>query len=282
MDTLSSRGLVYGTWWPLAYAQLTRIVCLVFLVLLPFAANVHIRWFVMLVSFLVNVIYFTVDHCASEMETPFGDNTNDIDFDKHLRRIDKHTAALLSVYTGYPVSHFDIFPETRTTDGDHKLMRAGSYLKNVYELEKKAKEARVRRKERITAGVTEARERVSKIAARSRSMSRGKHSLAAKHSLTGEESCRKVRHGSFLSGRAGAPSAMPARTRRASTEKAILPQSRTARDGPRSVGSAMSVQWSDTLLRDDTAERGLSLRSEGKQSHSRPPAWLRDMPVTDE
>ena len=37
------------------------------------------------------------------METPFGDDENDIDIDKMLRRIDKHTASQLSLYIPHTV-----------------------------------------------------------------------------------------------------------------------------------------------------------------------------------
>ena len=42
--------------------------------------------------FIVNIIYFTLDQCSSLMETPFAKGINSIDFEKMLRRIDKHTA----------------------------------------------------------------------------------------------------------------------------------------------------------------------------------------------
>ena len=32
------------------------------------------------------------------MEMPFGNDTNDVDLEKMIRRIDKHTAAQLSLY----------------------------------------------------------------------------------------------------------------------------------------------------------------------------------------
>ena len=63
------------------------------------------------VSLTAHIVYFTVDQCASEMETPFGDDMNDIDIDKHIRRIDKHSAALLSIFAESPITNFDLFPE---------------------------------------------------------------------------------------------------------------------------------------------------------------------------
>merc|ERR1719460_2780603 len=77
---------------PLPYAQIARFVCLLFLVLLPFALVSKLKWFVIPTSFLSSIVYFTIDDCAAEMETPFGEDENDVDFDKLTRRIDKHTA----------------------------------------------------------------------------------------------------------------------------------------------------------------------------------------------
>jgi predicted membrane chloride channel (bestrophin family) len=73
-------------------------------------------WGVLIISLSAHIVYFTVDQCASEMETPFGDDMNDIDIDKHIRRIDKHSAALLSIFAESPIVNFDLFPETRSTN----------------------------------------------------------------------------------------------------------------------------------------------------------------------
>ena len=53
---------------PLAYAQLTRLCVIAFLLLILFSATVVVKWFILPLSFVGNVIYFTVDYCASEME----------------------------------------------------------------------------------------------------------------------------------------------------------------------------------------------------------------------
>ena len=71
----------------------------------------------------VNMIYFTVDHCASEMEAPFGDDLMDVDLSKIIRRIDKFTAALVSLYVGRPVMNYDVYPETRSTSATHELLK---------------------------------------------------------------------------------------------------------------------------------------------------------------
>ena len=57
--------------------------------LLPFAAHQTLEWKVLPLAFVSNVIYFTVDLCASEMEAPFGDDDMDVDMPKMIRRMDK-------------------------------------------------------------------------------------------------------------------------------------------------------------------------------------------------
>jgi hypothetical protein len=114
-------------------------------------------------------IYFTVDHCASEMEAPFGDDLMDVrfstsrphrpcaipslplsqtlpypypnpypypypypsstptphqvDLSKIIRRIDKFTASLMSLYVGRPVENYDTYPETRSTGKEHQQLK---------------------------------------------------------------------------------------------------------------------------------------------------------------
>ena len=56
--------------------------------------------------------------CASEMELPLGEDSNDVDINKVVRRLDKHTAALLGfALGGMVVPNFDLYPEARTTEG---------------------------------------------------------------------------------------------------------------------------------------------------------------------
>ena len=50
-----------------------------------------------------------------------------VDIDKMIRRIDKHTACQLAQLTGEAVSNFNLFPDSRTTteEGSMILKRAG-------------------------------------------------------------------------------------------------------------------------------------------------------------
>ena len=105
---------------PLPYAQLTRLVALFFLLLLPLTVPPVLHWGSIPFLFFVNLIYFTADECAAQMETPFGNDTNDIDLEKMIRRIDKHTAAQLSLYSDQVIVNFNLFPEARTTDAQHE------------------------------------------------------------------------------------------------------------------------------------------------------------------
>ena len=64
---------------------------------------------------------------ATELEAPFGRDENDVDLEKMLRRIDKHTASQLSLRIGRPVANFDLFPMTRKTDGKNKEMKVSRH-----------------------------------------------------------------------------------------------------------------------------------------------------------
>jgi hypothetical protein len=75
----------------------------------------EIQYFVIPFSLTANVVFFLVDECSSQMEAPFGDDESDIDLPKLLRRIDKHTASTLALWTGSPVKHFNLYPEAQTT-----------------------------------------------------------------------------------------------------------------------------------------------------------------------
>lgn len=85
---------------PLPYAQIVRLVMLVFIMLVPLSLARELDWVVLPVGIITAVVFFTIDECASEMETPFGDDVNDVDMDKILRRIDKHTSAQLGSHIG--------------------------------------------------------------------------------------------------------------------------------------------------------------------------------------
>ena len=70
---------------PLPYAQLTRVVSLFYVISLPFGTAPALGWFTPLLTLAASLIYFTVDECASEMETPFEGRENDVDLEKMIR-----------------------------------------------------------------------------------------------------------------------------------------------------------------------------------------------------
>ena len=107
---------------PLPYAQLTRFLTLLFLMVLPMAYILAIGWGVVPLSFFVNLIYFLMDECAGQMEEPFGDDPNDIAMEKTIRRIDKLGAAQLYQYFKTPVTNFNLFPEARSTDASGNIV----------------------------------------------------------------------------------------------------------------------------------------------------------------
>ena len=86
-----------GSVLPLPYAQLTRLIALLFLCLVPISTVHGLGWGVIPLCFFANLVYFLVDDVASQMEVPFGHDANDVDLEKMIRRIDKHTAAQMSL-----------------------------------------------------------------------------------------------------------------------------------------------------------------------------------------
>lgn len=64
------------------------------------------------------------------MEEPFGLDINDVDVDKSVRRIDKHTAAIAGLWLGRPCVHYDVNPEaTKEAQGGLNRMRSITDLK---------------------------------------------------------------------------------------------------------------------------------------------------------
>ena len=100
---------------PLPYAQLVRLIALIFLLSLPVAMVAKLSWLVLPLSLTANLVYFLTDVCAAEMEAPFGRDPNDVQVEKMVRRIDKHTASQVFLYTGKPVTNFNLFPDSRTS-----------------------------------------------------------------------------------------------------------------------------------------------------------------------
>jgi len=107
---------------PITYAQLARLTTVIFLTVVPVAASKTLNWGTIGLSFVVNIIYFSIDEVAAQMEMPFGRDAGDIDLEKLIRRVDKHTAAQLSLFLGRPCPNFDLFPETRKTGVDQHRM----------------------------------------------------------------------------------------------------------------------------------------------------------------
>ena len=107
---------------PLPYAQLTRLLMLIFLCLVPIAYVQKLGWVMVPLSFTASTVYFLVDECSGQMETPFGTELNDVEIEKTLRRMDKLSAAQLYQFTrtsdAKPISNFNLYPESRTTDLD--------------------------------------------------------------------------------------------------------------------------------------------------------------------
>jgi len=125
---------------PLPYTQVSSCVCVIFLMSLGFdmygahyeasavdnyrkndywAAHLQIDFVVAIICFTANMLFFAINDVATQLESPFGRGRNAVEFEKMLRRIDKHTAAQLSLRLGNAVAHFDLYPEQRTTSVSH-------------------------------------------------------------------------------------------------------------------------------------------------------------------
>ena len=61
---------------------------------------------------------------SSPIPTPTSTLTpHQVDLSKIIRRIDKFTASLMSLYVGRPVENYDTYPETRSTGKEHQLLK---------------------------------------------------------------------------------------------------------------------------------------------------------------
>ena len=69
---------LHNTPIPLPYAQLVRLIALIFLLELPLSTVASLSWGVLPLSFTANIVYFLTDVCAAEMEAPFGRDANDV------------------------------------------------------------------------------------------------------------------------------------------------------------------------------------------------------------
>ena len=91
------------------------------MLVLPVATATALGWLVIPLCFIVNLTYFLIDECSGQMEEPFGTDPNDVALEKTLRRIDKLTASQLCQYLKRPVTNFNLFPESRSTDHSGKV-----------------------------------------------------------------------------------------------------------------------------------------------------------------
>jgi len=112
---------------PLPYAQLTRAIAFLFLAGLPVAVVQRLGWATLPLCLIANCIYFLADECSAQMEMPFGTDADDIPLEKMIRRIDKHTAAQVYIYTDHPVSNYNIYPDARSTSNLGIHAKHGSF-----------------------------------------------------------------------------------------------------------------------------------------------------------
>jgi len=71
------------TQFPLPYAQVVKIVVIVFIYFLPFFMAPGLRYLTPVVSLLLTIGFFGLDEVAEILESPFGNDPNDIDLDAY-------------------------------------------------------------------------------------------------------------------------------------------------------------------------------------------------------
>ena len=98
---------------PPPYAQINRLAVLVYLLSLPFALVDRLGNLLVPAMIVTYCVYFGIERCANMMDNPFGNDSIDVDLEKMLRRIDKHSSALVGASTGKRHANFDLFPEAR-------------------------------------------------------------------------------------------------------------------------------------------------------------------------
>lgn len=105
---------------PPPYAQINRLAVLVYLLSLPFALAERLGTLLVPAMTVTYCVYFGIERCANMMDNPFGNDAIDVDLEKMLRRIDKHSSALVGASIGKRHANFDLFPEARH---QHELAR---------------------------------------------------------------------------------------------------------------------------------------------------------------
>ena len=108
---------------PPPYAQINRLAVLVHLLSLPFALAERLGVLLVPAMTVTYCVYFGIERCANMMDNPFGNDSIDVDLEKMLRRIDKHSSALVGASMGKRHANFDLFPEARH---QHALLRLSS------------------------------------------------------------------------------------------------------------------------------------------------------------
>ena len=83
------------------------------LIALPVAYVRDLAWGMCPLSLVANLVFFVIDECSGEMELPFGNDENDVEVEKILRRIDKLSAA--QFFTRFGPEHGPISPITTYT-----------------------------------------------------------------------------------------------------------------------------------------------------------------------
>ena len=77
---------------PLPYVQFINYAIILYSMLFPFGIYAHLGVYTPIACFLLGVMLFTIEEIAIELEDPFGEDPNDLDIEKQVRRIDKETA----------------------------------------------------------------------------------------------------------------------------------------------------------------------------------------------
>jgi len=79
MENVEAMNKIDKTQFPLPYAQIVKLLMIVFVTLLPFQIVKDCGYFTLLVSGLVALGFYGLDEVSEILESPFGNDPNDID-----------------------------------------------------------------------------------------------------------------------------------------------------------------------------------------------------------
>lgn len=121
MKTFEGIEILKCSQLPFPYAQYIKLQKHLYTLLFPWGVVSTLGLLTPVASFIISMVFFTIDEIAVELEDPFGADANDLDLEKRVRRIDKETACLMAIAFGKEVPNYNLFPECDSNG--HQLQR---------------------------------------------------------------------------------------------------------------------------------------------------------------